>query len=94
MFADIKSRLNASTKREPIPEIHFGEILCADDTLIFREHKASLKHKYWKDYNMDLYYHNIPQLHQSKYQQENDGKWLLSNTKVETLCPQGSRLFI
>ena len=26
---------------------------------------------------MDLYYHNIPQLHQSKYQQENDGKCLL-----------------
>lgn len=49
MFADIESRFNPPTKREPIPEIHFGEILCADDTLIFREHKASLKHKLLKE---------------------------------------------
>ena len=42
IFHDIKSVLNTPKQKEPIPRLHYAEILYADDTLIFGTHTHSI----------------------------------------------------
>ena len=87
MFADIKSRLNTPKQREPIPAIHFSEIIFAGGTRIFGEHAASLRTNCWKKANWSQ--HTTTWIWITKNAPTE--KFLLPNTKVERLCPEGSR---
>ena len=42
LFQDIKSILNTPKQKDPIPGIHFAEILYADDTMIFGTHTHTI----------------------------------------------------
>lgn len=42
IFQDIKAKINTPKQVEPIPGIHFSEILYADDTLIFGTHTHTI----------------------------------------------------
>ena len=56
-FADIKARFHTPKQREPLP-FFFGEVLCANDTLIFGDHIASIN-KLLKEIETASSYYNL-----------------------------------
>ena len=42
LFADLKQELNTPRQQQPINDVHFAEILYADDTLIFGANTHSI----------------------------------------------------
>ena len=58
MFWDIKQVLHTPAQREPIPGIHFSEILYADDTLIFGRHTPSIN-RLLKEIQRHSAYYNL-----------------------------------